>query len=221
MYATDITPKAAGSARERILFLLKVHGPQTAEQLAKRLAVTTMAIRQHLSTLEAEILVTFTDIRHKVGRPSRLWQLTPQAYNKFPDCHAGFATGMIESIRRTFGEDGLERLIEERTQEQVQNYSTRMPDLGTPIEERVAALAKIRCEEGYMAEWKKYGSDGEIEFVENHCSIANAASLCSKLCTEELSLFRTILGDGVSINRVEHILAGDRRCVYRVTKSRR
>ena len=33
----------------------------------------------------------------------------------------------------------------------------------------------------------------------------------------ELDLFRSILGTGVDIEREEHIVSGDRRCVYRVT----
>jgi len=54
--------------------------------------------------------------------------------------------------------------------------------------------------------------------VENHCSIAKAARLCPKLCGGELSLFRTLLGEDVSVDRVEHILSGDRCCSYRITE---
>jgi predicted ArsR family transcriptional regulator len=208
-----------GSARERILFLLKTKGPQTAAQMAEGLGVTTMAVRQHVAILEGEMLVDFTDERRKVGRPARLWRLMPKAYDRFPDCHAELAVGMLEAIRSAFGEEGLERLTEERTRQQAQNYGTRMPGPGAPIEERVATLARIRREEGYMAEWKR-GRDGTIELIENHCSIANAARLCSKLCAGELSLFRTVLGDDVSVDRVEHILAGDRCCAYRITDRR-
>lgn len=216
MYPTEMIFDVSGSARERILFLLKMHGPQTAAQMAKKLKVTTMAIRQHLSILEGELLVDFTDVRHKVGRPARLWRLTSKVSNQFPDCHAELAVGMIEAIRSTFGEEGLERLTKERTRKQIQNYNARMPNSGMSIEERVDVLSQIRCEEGYMAEWERK-QDGTIKFVENHCSIENAACLCSKICTEELSLFRTVLGDKVSVNRVEHILKGDRCCAYHIT----
>lgn len=215
MYHKDMISGGSGSAREHLLFLLKMHGPQTTAQLAKQLTVTTMAIRQHLTILEKENLVQSTDIRHKIGRPARLWQLTSKISKQFPDYHAELATGMIEAIRTTFGEDGLERLTKERTRKQIQNYNARMPDSNISIEERVNVLAQIRCEEGYMAEWK-HTHDGHIKFVENHCSIANAACLCSNICSEELSLFRTILGDKVSIDRVEHILNGDRCCSYHI-----
>ena len=67
-----------------------------------------------------------------------------------------------------------------------------------------------------MAEW---GRDyhGAIELTEHHCAIAKAARSCPALCDHELSLFRTVLGDDVQVDRIEHVLSGDRRCAYRIT----
>ena len=217
MYALGVRADAPVSARERVLFVLKTAGPQTAARMAKQLGVTTMAVRQHLAVLEGEMLVDFTDERRKVGRPARLWRLTPKAFDKFPDGHAELAVGMLHAIQSTFGEEGLERLTEERTRQQVEVYRARMPGPGAPIEERAATLARLRCEEGYMAEWGRQ-RDGTLRLVENHCSIANAARFCPKLCAGELSLFRAALGDDVSVERVEHILSGDRCCAYRISE---
>jgi len=205
-----------GSGRERVLHVLKTKGPQTAARIAKRLGVTPMAVRQHLAVLEGEQLVDFTDDRRKVGRPARLWRLTPKASDQFPDCHAELAVGLLQAIERAFGEEGIERLTEERTRQQAENYRARMPGPSASLEERVASLARIRREEGYMAE-SRHNRDGTIELVENHCSIAKAARLCPKLCGGELSLFRTVLGDDVSVERTEHILSGGRCCSYSIT----
>ena len=68
-----------------------------------------------------------------------------------------------------------------------------------------------------MAEWGRQ-RDGTLRLVENHCSIAQAARFCPKLCAGELSLFRAALGDDVSVERVEHILSGDRCCAYRISE---
>jgi len=216
VYAADVGSNV-GTARERVLLVLKTKGPQTAARIAKSLRVTTMAIRQHLAVLEGEKLVDFTDEKRTVGRPARLWRLTSNAYDRFPDCHAELAVEMLQAVQSTFGEQGLDRLTEERTRQQVQTYLARMPDPDVPLEDRLASLARIRREEGYMAEWKRR-RDGELELVENHCSIAKAARLCPNLCGGELSLFRTVLGENVSVERVEHILSGDRCCSYRITE---
>ena len=166
--------------------------------------------------LQGEGLVEFTEERRKVGRPARVWQFTSKSHERFPDFHVELAVGMLQAIRTAFGEEGLERLTEERKRQQADSYRARMPDPDASFEERVAALTRLRREEGYMAEWKRQ-RDGKIVLIENHCSIEKAAQFCPKLCACELSVFRTVLGDDVSVERVEHILSGDRCCTYRIT----
>jgi predicted ArsR family transcriptional regulator len=123
---------------------------------------------------------------------------------------------MLQAIRSAFGDEGLKRLTEERTRQQAQSYRARMPGQDAPLAERMATLAGIRREEGYIPKWGRR-RDGTVELVENHCSISRAARFCPKLCAGELSLFRSVLGSDVSVDRVEHILSGDRRCAYRIT----
>jgi predicted ArsR family transcriptional regulator len=204
------------TGRDRVLLVLKTRGPQTASRIAERLGVTAMAVRQHLSSLQEDGLVEFVDERRKVGRPARLWRLTTASSGLFPDCHAELAVGMLHAIRSAFGDRGLERLTEERTREQTEKYRRRMPGPDKPLEKRVATLARLRREEGYMAEWRR-DRDGTLWLLENHCSIAMAARVCPSLCGGELTLFRTLLGDSVSVERVEHLISGDRRCSYRIT----
>ena len=210
-----MSPVTSGSARDRVLLQLKTHGPQTAARVGKRLDVTAMAVRQHLSVLHGEGFVDFTDKRRKVGRPARVWQLTLNANDRFPDSHAELAVDMLEAIQSASGEEGLERLIAERTRRQVESYRARMPSWDLPLEERVAALARIRREEGYMAEYRRV-RNGAMELVENHCAISKAAQFCPKFCGGELTLFREVLGDRVTVERIEHIPSGDRRCAYRI-----
>jgi predicted ArsR family transcriptional regulator len=84
------------------------------------------------------------------------------------------------------------------------------------LEKKLSELAFVRTEEGYMAEVRDEG-DGNYLLVENHCPICAAANACQGFCTTELELFRSILGPGVKVERVEHIVSGDKRCAYRVT----
>jgi predicted ArsR family transcriptional regulator len=55
-----------------------------------------------------------------------------------------------------------------------------------------------------------------VLLVENHCPICVAAKACQGFCRSELALFRETLGEKVSVERDEHIVAGARRCVYRI-----
>lgn len=201
---------------DRILYLLKSKGPQTATQLARRLGVTAMAVRQHLYGFREQGLIDFSDRRSAVGRPARIWRLTERAASRFPESHAELTLEMIAAIRATFGERGLDRLLAERTRVQLREYRKRMRDQAArSLESRVNALAKIRAQQGYMAECVAR-PDGSLLLRENHCPICAAATSCQGLCREELRLFRELLGARVQVERTDHILAGGSRCAYAI-----
>jgi predicted ArsR family transcriptional regulator len=65
-----------------------------------------------------------------------------------------------------------------------------------------------------MAEWSRE-VDGFV-LLENHCPVCAAARSCQGLCREELTLFRRVLGRDVQVERIDHLLAGARRCAYRI-----
>ena len=120
---------------------------------------------------------------------------------------------MLEATRDAFGDEGLERLVAVRTKKQLAAYKRVLPE-GAPLAKRVAALAKQRRDEGYLAEWKRDGD--ALLLLENHCPICAAARYCQGLCAGELELFEKALGPGVRVERTEHLLAGARRCAYRI-----
>jgi predicted ArsR family transcriptional regulator len=203
-------------AEEGVLFQLKTRGPQTASQVARRLGVTAMAVRQHLYRLQLDTLVEYSDERRQVGRPARVWRLTSAAAKRFPDTHGDLTVEIIAAVRAAFGEAGMDKLLRERTRRQIAEYRTRLRSVGKSIAKRAMALTEIRREQGYMAECSKM-ADGSMLLAENHCPICAAASTCQGLCREELSLFRAVLGDKAHVERIDHILAGARRCAYRIT----
>ena len=208
--------KHDSSGEEGVLYHLKTRGPQTAAQIARRLSVTPMAVRQHLYRLKDVGLVAFSDERRKVGRPARFWKLTSQAAARFPDTHGDLTVEIIGAVRAAFGEAGMDKLLAERTRRQKNEYRARLRTAGTSIAKRAQALSEIRREQGYMAECTRM-PDGSMLLVENHCPICAAAATCQGLCREELSLFRAVLGDKARVERTDHILAGARRCAYRIT----
>ena len=203
-------------AEEGVLYQLKTRGPQAAAQIARRLRVTPMAVRQHLYRLRVAGLVDFSDERRKVGRPARVWRLTGDAASRFPDTHGDLTVEIIAAVRAAFGESGMDKLLAQRTRLQKDEYRARLRPAGTSIAKRAQALAEIRREQGYMAECTRM-PDGSMLLIENHCPICAAAATCQGLCREELSLFRDLLGDKARVERTDHILVGARRCAYRIT----
>lgn len=202
------------SSEERILYLLKSRGPQTAAAVAKRLGITVVGARKHLQKLLDRKLVGFTERRESVGRPERSWSLTERGHARFPDSHSDLTLELLRSVRKVFGEAGLEKLIDEREQETLRSYGEALSACDD-LAARVRALVKLRSREGYMAEWRR-NRDGSFLLLENHCPICAAASECQGLCRSELAIFRAVLGKDVTVTRSEHILEGARRCAYRI-----
>jgi len=195
---------------------LKAEGPVDSARLARRMGLTPMAVRQHLYALQREKLVTAEERKGRLGRPAKYWQLTREADRLFPDAYAELSVALIGALGDAFGEAGVQRVLASRCAAQRTAYRARI-DASAPLGDKLRALAKQRTEEGYMAEVRRDG-DGYL-FIENHCPICAAASVCQGFCSTELDLFREVLGPGVAVERGEHIVSGDRRCVYRVSAS--
>ena len=204
------------SGRGRVLSQLKQRGPQAAERIAEALGVTAMAVRQHLYALEAEGLVTFVEEARPRGRPVKLWSAERKADSYFPDAHAALSVELIETVRSVFGEEGLDRLIQARTERQLKDYAEKLKSAQS-LKAKVQTLAKLRTREGYLAEARPAEDGRGFLILENHCPICEAARACTGLCRQELQLFRKSIGERATVEREDHILSGARRCAYRIT----
>ncbi|WP_235855952.1 helix-turn-helix transcriptional regulator [Mesobaculum littorinae] len=200
------------SAAERILMALKMHGALTSAELGARLGTTGEAARQQLVKLAEDGFVGDERKSAGRGRPAVHWHLTEKGQARFPDTHAALTVDILRSISGVLGEDALDRIINAREATTQALYEEAMADCVT-LGDRVGKLAELRNAEGYMAAAEK-GEDGELRLVENHCPICAAATFCQGFCRAEKAVFENVLGDGVSVERVEHIVGGGRRCTY-------
>ncbi|GGY25058.1 helix-turn-helix transcriptional regulator [Paludibacterium paludis] len=199
---------------ERLLFLLKTRGPESAQILAKILGLTAMGVRKQLLLLEEKGLVASADERRGPGRPTRIWSLSAQGQRRFPDRHADLAVDLLRQLRAEFGEEGVARLVSAR-ERQAECTAREALTGAADVEDKLGRLAAWRHADGYMAHVERE-ADGSWQLVEHHCPVAAAAGECGRLCESELALFRRLLGEGVEIDRTEHLMAGGRSCRYRV-----
>jgi predicted ArsR family transcriptional regulator len=202
--------------RKRILDHLKGAGPSSAARLGETLGITKMAALQHLHALEEQGVVKREPKPSVCGRPTFLWSLTAGAAKFFPDAHAELAVSLIDCVNEGLGPDALDKLIKTRSRHQLENYRREIEPTAS-LREKLEALAAIRSREGYMADVEKLQPRNSYLLVERHCPICIAATTCTGLCREELSVFRKLLGDKIEVQRTEHIVAGANRCAYVVS----
>lgn len=210
------TPAPIGTSKRAIVERLK-RADATAVELARALEMTEAGARQHLDALaEMGLVESYRRASTGRGRPPTVWRLTDLAHDLFPDRHDDLTVELIDAVRNALGANGLARVIDARFDAQLDAYQRRVPKRGS-LRSRVEALARIRAEEGYVAEVLDDPDGAGVVLVEHHCPICTAATACPGLCGAELRLFREVLGPKVTVERTQHIVGGDRRCTYLVT----
>ncbi|MGH9902328.1 MAG: helix-turn-helix transcriptional regulator, partial [Pyrinomonadaceae bacterium] len=133
--------------RRAVVKLLKTDGPLDSAQLAERLGLTAMAVRQHLYALQSENLVAAEERPVPVGRPAKFWRLTREADRLFPEAYAELNVALIDALKDTFGDEGLNRVLVSRCARQQSDYARRIRP-SDPLEKKLKELARVRTEEG-------------------------------------------------------------------------
>ena len=197
---------------DKVLYLLKTRGEQTAQTLAELLQLTSMGARKHLETLQQRGLVCSEDRPAGKGRPARYWQLTDAGHARFPDRHGELTAQLLALLRETAGEAAVEALVAAREQQAMAAYRAGMADAAN-LPARLQRLVQMRSDEGYMAELAQDGDSWLL--LENHCPICAAARACQGFCRSELQQFAALLPQA-EVHREAHLLQGEQRCVYRI-----
>jgi DeoR family suf operon transcriptional repressor len=211
MAPVGTTTAAQSTTRRSILLAIKQHGEARAEELATILGITPSAIRQHLTALLAEGLVSIREQRGSAGRPKHVYSVTTKAEGLFPKSYGELTCELLDYAGAE-GPGTVERLFERRRNRRAAEAEARLA--GKTFEERVAELAKILDEDGYLAE-AVAGEDGEWRIIEHNCAIFEVAFRYGQACSSELGFLRDVMPDAL-IERVSHMASGDHHCGYRV-----
>jgi len=188
---------------------LKRAGKSTAKEIAQAQGVTPMAVQHHLAVLEKAGLILSSLERHRTGRPSYLYSLSDKAQAAFPNEYAQLADRVLQAITGLDGQPKVARVFAQIKKNVVARFAPQM--LGRSFEERVAEMARIQSEAGYMAEWRRL-DDKKCELTERNCAMLQVAQRYPEACDCEMSVMRELLGAMVS--RIEHIASGGLCCRY-------
>jgi DeoR family suf operon transcriptional repressor len=205
------TTTALSSTRQAILLTIKRRGEARAEDLATALGITPSAVRQHLSSLVAEGLVSVREQRGGAGRPKFFYATTGAAEELFPKTYGDLTNELLDHLG--VEEPGMvDRLFERRQQRRVEGAEARLA--GRSFEERVKELAQILDEDGYLAGVER-ADDGTWMIVEHNCAILEVALRYGQACSSEIGFLRQVMPDA-EIDRVSHMASGQHHCAYRV-----
>ena len=214
--------KGPSSLRRDLLLRLRLDGPSSPDQLAERLGASRTGVLQQLRALEAAHLVSRQTVRHGVGRPRHLYDVTPDAQDLFPSNYDGLAAGLLAAIEAVGGDDLLEQV-----------FAARRRQLGDRVREQMAERAGARRAAGRSG--PRAGGhpgrpglprrrDRRAPTARSGCASTTARSTTSpqgRRPPARPSWSCSARSSAPTSSARQHIASGDRCCTYRITENRR
>lgn len=199
-----------------ILLELREAGAIGPDALATRLGISRTSTLQRLRELESAGFVAHQAIRHGIGRPRHLYDITAAAQRSLPANYDGLATTLLESIVVIGGDALVEDVFQARRRLLRDRIQARFEERLGPkasLADRVRELAVVQDEAGYVCRAETAPENGDqLGLREHNCAILGAATGHPAACRAELQLFGEVLDARVA--RTSHIASGDRCCTY-------
>lgn len=211
---SDLTARAVPLGqrghRGSILVELKKAQRLTAKELGQRLQVSLNGVRHHLKELESEGLIQYERRYRGVGAPAFAYRLTPAGEALFPRHYEATLNEVLDQVVEREGRAGAVAVLEARYAALTRRLQEQLA--GAEPAERMASVARLLSEEGYMAEAAASSTNGTL--VEHNCAIQAVAERFPEICAAEAKFLAAVLG--ADVERQGHILSGCSACEYRV-----
>jgi DeoR family transcriptional regulator, suf operon transcriptional repressor len=196
------------STRDRILQTLLSHPRSTIQDLAEAVDINAISVRHHLTSLQADGLVSYEEERHGVGRPRLVYFLTERGQEHFPTNYLRLTTRLLSQIKETLPATVVNRLFSQMATEMAANYADQIQNLS--MEERLELVKSLLGKEGFTVEWEKTGSQYQIHEIS--CPYYHIGQSHPEVCIVDQTLISTMLS--IPAEKVHCILNGDSECTY-------
>jgi DeoR family transcriptional regulator, suf operon transcriptional repressor len=202
--------------RRSVLYALRRRGEASAEDIARQLDMTVSGARQHLAALVDDGLAEATEVTRpsgQRGRPRLAYTVSDKADGLFPKAYGELTNELLGYVADT-DTALVDTLFERRRDERVRNATRRLARCRN-LRAKVAELARILDDDGYLATWEEI--PGGYRIIEHNCAIWVVAQRYGQACTSEIDFIRTVLPEA-TVERVQHMVAGAPHCAYEVRR---
>ncbi|QSR85486.1 metalloregulator ArsR/SmtB family transcription factor [Methylacidimicrobium sp. B4] len=198
-----------------ILAEIKRSNGLSVGELAERMNLSYMGVKQHCNSLEKEGFLSTQRRAKRVGRPEKVYVLTEKANQFFPQKGTPFALELLESVEDVYGPLAVDRLLHRLYRRRVEALRSRVSGAG--LEERARQLAQAREEEGCMSRYEPAGAPaGQI--LEFHSPVLEILDRFPRTRELERRLFEQLLD--ARVERREDRAGGALKVVFLLLGSR-
>jgi predicted ArsR family transcriptional regulator len=192
----------------KILTYLQRHGEATVKDLEELLGISTTAVREHLTHLQAKNLVNTKLVRRGPGRPHALYFLTDAAQELFPKEYDTLTNMLLHEIANREGPDRLQILLDAVGARLADEYRGQV--VGDQLPERLATLREALERRGIPVELLPNGDSFKV-FA---CPYLDVAQEHAGVCSMERHMVEQVLGEQVVLEGT--IREGHRSCHFTV-----
>ncbi|MEK7814599.1 MAG: ArsR family transcriptional regulator [Chloroflexota bacterium] len=197
------------TTRGKVLLLLKKSSPCTVAYLSQQLGLTRNAIRQHLSALERDNLITQQLMRTGPTKPALAYSLTPQAEPLFPKQYASLLANLIQELLATEGNPPVATLLSSLGRTAAESYLGRLAHLNS--RDKLEEVRRIMEEGGAIAESCQVGPDVVIR--DFNCPYSEVVKGQPEVCQVRHSFLQMLLEPATVELACDHRAA---RCEFRI-----
>lgn len=212
MTAITYAPESPAS---RILAHLQRHGEATIRELEELLEISTTAVRDHLTHLEARGMVGTRLVRQGPGRPKLVYSLRPRVHELFPKEYGKLVILLLRELATREDTKQLQVLLGAVGAQMAKEYSTQIGDGG--IEDRLQRLYTDIAERGIPIDMD--AQDGtEVTHMQLYaCPYHDVAREYPAICEMERAMFEQVLGKRIQLQGT--IREGKRNCCFVVDRA--
>lgn len=209
--AATIASPGIGASQRALLEALKRRGESTLTELEGSLDLAAETVRSHLQALVAQGLVERSGLlRSGPGRPRVRYRLTAAGDALFPrrdrELLRELASFLLDSGQSAL----LEDFFAARLRRKRAAAEARL--VGIPVDERLDAVARLLCEDGFLAEVVTDETGRHLRLC--HCPLRELVEVSRLPCRAEMELVGGLLGD--TLHRESFIPDGASSCTYAV-----
>lgn len=206
------------TTRDRVLRLIVELGPVSAAELARRLDLTSAAVRRHLTTLENERQVEARDdvtvAKRGRGRPARKYVAAASAHAQLGTAYAQAALAALAQIKDALGPEGITEFAQKRSDEMRARYAAAIEEAGDDLAARAETLAQLLAADGYAATARPMPGGIAVQVCQGHCPVLHVAEAYHELCEAETRAFSDLLG--VHVQRLATLAGGEHVCTTHI-----
>ena len=196
------------STRERILTTLVSVPRSTINELADAVGINAISVRHHLTSLEAEGLVTADEERHGVGRPRLVYFLTEKGLERFPTRYLRLANRILDQIKETLPQATVTNLFTQMASDLADTATQRARYMST--EEKLDLIKDLLGQEGFLVEWNKQGDFYQINEIT--CPYYHVGQSHPEVCSVDQTVISKVLS--IPAEKIRCVLTGDAHCTY-------